>query len=48
MAKMAAIVLALSMLVLVAWGLFFEAGATKIIIDCRELTGPLEGTIGAA
>ena len=48
MAKMAAIVLALSMLVLVAWGLFFEAGATKIIIDGQELTGPLKGTVGAA
>jgi len=48
MAKKAAIALALIMLALVAWGLFFEAGSTKIIIDGQELTGPLKGTIGAA
>ena len=48
MARKAAIVLALLMLAVVIWGLFFEAGATKIIIDGHELTGPLEGTIGAA
>jgi hypothetical protein len=48
MAKKAAIVLALAMLVIVAWGLFFEAGSTRIIINGRELVGPLNGTIGAA
>jgi hypothetical protein len=48
MARKAAIALALIMLVLVAWGIFFEAGSTKIIIDGQELTGPLKGTIGAA
>ena len=48
MAKKAAIALALIMLALVAWGLFFEAGSTKIIIDGQELAGPLKGTIGAA
>lgn len=48
MARIAAIALALSMLILVVWGIFFEAGATKIIIDGQELTGPLKGSIGAA
>jgi hypothetical protein len=48
MARTTAIVLALIMLALVAWGLFFEAGSIKIIIDGQELTGPLKGTIGAA
>ena len=48
MARSVAIALALIMLVLVAWGVFFEAGATKIIIDGQELAGPLKGAIGAA
>lgn len=48
MAKKAAIALAFVMLVIVAWGLFIEAGSTRIIIDGHELTGPLKGTIGAA
>jgi hypothetical protein len=48
MTRKAAIVLALIMLALVAWGMFFEAGATRIVIDGQELTGPLKGTIGAA
>jgi len=48
MARNAAIVLALMMLALVAWGLFFEAGATHIVINGQELTGPLKGSIGAA
>jgi len=47
MAKKVAIALAFVMLVIVAWGLFFEAGSTRIIIDGHELTGPLKGTIGA-
>ena len=48
MARKAALVLALIMLALVAWGMFFEAGATRIVIDGQELTGPLKGAIGAA
>jgi len=48
MVKKAAIVLALLMLAVVIWGVFFEAGATRIIIDGHELTGPLKGSIGAA
>jgi hypothetical protein len=46
MSKKVAIVLALIMLVIVAWGLLFEAGSTRVIIDGQELTGPLKGTIG--
>ncbi|MHB1238072.1 MAG: hypothetical protein ACYCY7_10990 [Gallionella sp.] len=48
MARKAAIVLALGMLLIVLWGLFFEAGSTRIIINGQELAGPLAGTIGAA
>jgi hypothetical protein len=48
MTKNAAIALALVMLVIVAWGLFFEAESTRIIINGQELIGPLKGTIGAA
>lgn len=48
MAKKVAIALAIVMLVLVAWGVFFEAGSTRIIINGQELTGPLKGSIGAA
>jgi hypothetical protein len=46
--KKAAIALALIMLVIVAWGLFVEGGATKIVINGEELTGPLKGAVGAA
>jgi hypothetical protein len=48
MAKRAAIVLALIMLLVVAWGIFFEAGAVRILIDGQEVSGPLKGTIGVA
>lgn len=48
MAKKAAIVLAILMLAIVAWGLLFEAGSTRIIINGQELIGPLKGAIGAA
>ena len=48
MTKKVAIVLAFVMLALVAWGLFFEAGSTRIIINGQEIVGPLKGTIGAA
>jgi len=47
MTKKMAIVLALIMLAIVAWGLLFEGGATKIIINGEELTGPLKGAVGA-
>lgn len=48
MAKKAAIALAFVMLVIVVWGLFVDAGSTRIIIDGQEFTGPLKGTIGVA
>ena len=48
MTKKAAIALALIMLVIVAWGLFGEGGATKIIVNGEELTGPVKGAVGAA
>jgi hypothetical protein len=48
MLRKAAIVLAIAMLVIVAWGLIFEAGSTRIIVNGQELIGPLKGTIGAA
>ncbi len=48
MARRAAIALALIILAIIAWAVFFEAGSTRIIIDGQELTGPLKGAIGAA
>lgn len=48
MARKAAIILAIVMLAIVAWGLFFEAGSTRIIINGHELIGPLKGAVGAA
>lgn len=48
MTRKVAIVLAFVMLAIVAWGLFFEAGTTRIIINGQELVGPLRGAIGAA
>jgi hypothetical protein len=35
------------LLAAVAWGLFFDGGANRIIINGQELTGPLKGTVGA-
>ncbi len=43
-----AIVLALVMLAVVAWGVFVEGGATRIVINGHELTGPFKGAVGAA
>ena len=48
MAKKTAIVLALMMLAIVIWGLFFMGDATRIIINGQELTGPFKGAIGLA
>jgi hypothetical protein len=47
MARKLAIVLAISMLALVVWGLFFENNATTIVINGQQVTGPLKGAIGA-
>ena len=48
MTKKVAIALAVIMLAIVAWGLLVEGGATRIIVNGQELTGPLKGAIGAA
>jgi hypothetical protein len=47
MAKKLAIALAILMLALVVWGLFFENNATTIVINGQQVTGPLKGAIGA-
>ncbi len=48
MTKRLAVALALIMLALVAWGVLVEGGATRIIINGHELTGPFKGAVGAA
>lgn len=48
MLRKTALVLAIAMLAIVAWGAFFEAGSTRIIVNGQELVGPLKGAIGAA
>jgi hypothetical protein len=47
-ARKTAIALAIVMLAIVAWGLFFDTGSTRIIINGHELTGPLKGSIEAS
>jgi hypothetical protein len=47
MARKLAIVLAILMLAVVAWGLFFENNAITIVINGQQVTGPLKGAIGA-
>jgi hypothetical protein len=47
MARKLAIVLAILMLAVVAWGLFFENHAITIVINGQQVTGPLKGAIGA-
>ncbi len=48
MTKKVAIVLAVVMFAVVAWGVFVEGGATRIVINGHELTGPFKGAMGAA
>jgi hypothetical protein len=48
MMKKLAIALALVMLAIVAWVLLMDGGATSIIINGHELTGPLKGAVGVA
>lgn len=47
MAKTLAMVLAVLMLVIVAWGLFLERNAVTIVINGQQVTGPLKDAIGA-
>jgi hypothetical protein len=47
MANKLAIALAVLMLAIVAWGLFLESHAVTILINGQQVTGPLEGAIGA-
>ncbi|HEY6874391.1 MAG TPA: hypothetical protein VI298_16820 [Geobacteraceae bacterium] len=48
MTKKMAIALVVFMLAIVAWGVFVEGGATRIIINGHELAGPFKGAVGAA
>ncbi|MGA7593665.1 MAG: hypothetical protein WCA64_00580 [Gallionella sp.] len=48
MVRKSAIMLAIAMLAIFAWGLYFEAGSTNIVINGQELIGPLKGAIGVA
>ena len=48
MIRKAAIALAIVMLAFVAFGLFFDAGSTRIIVNGQELSEPLKSSIGAA
>jgi hypothetical protein len=47
MIKKVAIALAVIMLAIVVWGLFFENNAITIVINGQHVTGPLKGAIGA-
>lgn len=44
--KKTALLLAVLMLALVAWGIYVEGGTTRIIINGEELTGPFKGIVG--
>jgi hypothetical protein len=48
MARKTAIFLAVLMLAIIMWGLFFEGDATTIIINGHALSGPFNGAIGLA
>jgi hypothetical protein len=47
-AKNLAIALVVLLLAIVAWGLFLESSGVTIVINGQQVTGPLEGAIGAA
>ena len=47
MARKLAIALAVPMLAIVIWGLLLESNAVTIIINGQQVTGPLNGAIGA-
>ena len=46
--KKTALILALLMLAVFAWLMFFAGDTTQIIINGQELTGPIKGAVGAA
>lgn len=48
MAKKFAILLAVFMLAIIIWGLFFDGSTTRIIVNGQELSGPFQGAIGLA
>jgi len=47
MAKRTVMALVILMLALAAWGVFFENNAISIVVNGKEITGPLKGAIGA-
>jgi hypothetical protein len=47
MARRTFVALVVPMLALAAWGVFFENNAFSIVINGKEVTGPLKGAIGA-
>jgi hypothetical protein len=47
MAKKFAVVLAILIAVVALWGLMFENNAITILINGKEVSGPLKGMIGA-
>jgi hypothetical protein len=47
MARKLAIALTVLMLAIVIWGLLLESNAVTIIINGQQVTGPLNGAIGA-
>ena len=46
MKKNFAMVIAVLMMALVLWGLFFENGSAMIVINGQEIEGPLKGMLG--
>ncbi len=46
--KKLALILAVLMLAVFAWTVFFAGDTTRIIINGQELTGPLKGAVSAA
>jgi len=46
MTRKLAIALAISILALVVWGLFFENNVITIVVNGQQVSGPLKGAIG--
>jgi len=47
MKKNFAIAIAILMIALILWGIFFENSSTIIVINGQEVEGPLKGMLGA-